>query len=244
MTISSILANKKFATFAKGAGGAVITMTVIKAVGRPAFTLTDKNSTPEKKKYSATNEFLYQLVCLGLALSFIPLFKTIGFKVAETYIKNNPKAKKILETVEKQLANKEVILDENNKRIRGKFKLFKHISDDVLKKYDESKKVLTSDNKTPEELKQASKMVKSLEPTVTAIKKGYGGAEFGSLVGSIIGLTIIAPGLGHQILHPIMHALGFNHSNDNKIGQPNEVFLADAKVPVEDKKANKLNASA
>lgn len=244
MAIGKILSNDKFATFAKGAGGAVITMTVIKLVGRPAFTLIDKNTTSEKKKYSATNEGLYQLICLGLALSFIPLFKGLGFKVAETYIKNNPKAKNILEVVEKQLANKEVILDENNKKVKGKFKLFKHMSADILKKYNESKKVLTSSDKTPEEIKQAKKIVKKLEPTAIAINKALGGAELGSLVGSIIGLTIIAPGLGHQILHPIMHALGFNNKNENKIGQPNEIFLADAKVPVDDKKASKLHASA
>lgn len=72
-----------------------------------------------------------------------------------------------------------------------------------------------------------------------------GGKEAGSFVASIVGLTLLAPMISHEILHPIMHAIGMGKKHHEKnVGKPNEIFLADAKVPVEDKKANKLNASA
>lgn len=242
MSIVNRLSADKFATFAKGAGGAVITMTVIKAVGRPAFTLVDKNSTPEKKKYSATNEFLYQLICLGLALSFIPLFSKLGFKLTEKYVKTNPKAKELLEAVERQINQKEIVLDKNNKKVKGKINLFKHLTDDTLNAYNENKAIISSNEKTIVEKENAEKVLKELEPTAIAINKGKGGAELGSLVGSIVGLTIIAPSLGHQILHPIMKAIGMGKHQEDKVGSPNEIFLADAKVPEE--KPSRINTQA
>ena len=38
--------------------------TGLKAVGRPLFTLADKHADKETKKYSATKELLYQILCL------------------------------------------------------------------------------------------------------------------------------------------------------------------------------------
>lgn len=80
------------------------------------------------------------------------------------------------------------------------------------------------------------------EAAQKAMNLGKGGTELGSFVGSILGLTIIAPLLSHEILHPIMHALNLE-KKENGVGKPNEIFLADAKVATE-KSAPKLNANA
>lgn len=68
-----------------------------------------------------------------------------------------------------------------------------------------------------------------------------GGKEFGYFVGSILGLTIIAPLISHEILHPIMHKLGLEKKHEPHIN-PTEVFLADAKIPTE--KTSRVNLSA
>lgn len=69
-----------------------------------------------------------------------------------------------------------------------------------------------------------------------------GGTAMGDLVGSVLGLTIVAPLLSHEILHPIMHALGMEKKQDKNVGQPTEIFLADRKNPAE--KENKISLNA
>ena len=58
----------------------VTTETCLKAVGRPAFILMDKNIDNQTKKYSYTKEFLYQLTCLGICT----------FAAAKKLYKNEP----------------------------------------------------------------------------------------------------------------------------------------------------------
>jgi len=174
----SFLTDPDFAKFAKGAAGTVVTTTILKAIGRPAFIYADKTAEPEARKYSAAKEFLYQVLCLGIALSVIPFFSRGGYKLAGMFVKD--KGNKVKELVEKLQAKKEICIV--NKKtgktdiLRG-YKLF-------LNKFDEEDKH-----------SEAMQVLK-------------GGAELGSLAGSVIGLTIIAPLISHKILHPVMKAIG------------------------------------
>ena len=69
-----------------------------------------------------------------------------------------------------------------------------------------------------------------------------GGEEAGYFVGSVLGLTIFAPLLSHEILHPVMKWIGLDKKQENS-GQAFKPFLADAKVPVtESNNKIKLNA--
>lgn len=172
INIGKALENKTLTNLATGIAGTVYVTTALKAVGRPAFIMSDKKSDPETKKYTAVKEFLYQVLCLGLTIAMIPFFKKGGKKIAENILSKESK-------IEKTDAVKKNILE--------------------------------------------------------------GGAKMGDLVGSILGLTIIAPMISHEILHPIMHAMGMDKKKDT-IGKPAEVFLADAKVPTE--KTSKLNVNA
>lgn len=213
MNIGSV----NFATkYAKATAVTVYLMTAVKATVRPAFNLADKKSDKESRKYSAMNEFLYQVVCLGFAIAMIPLFERGGFKLAEKGLKKI----KGLENITKY----NQIPEFKNIKKLGEFKkdyLHKSFDEEFLKKAE-----------TDEKTKLADK----------AMHYVNGGVEAGSLLGSIIGLTLLAPIIGHQILHPIMHAIGMNKHPDD-VGKPTEPFLADAKV-ADNKKTDKINLKA
>lgn len=209
------LGSTNLAKYAKATALTVYLMTGVKAAVRPVFNLRDKKSDEQSRKYSAMNELLYQIVCLGFAIAMIPLFEKGGYKLAEKGLKKI----KGLENITKYNQIPEF------KNIT-KLKEFK--KDYLTKSFDE----------------EFLKRVKADEETELADKAMHhinGGVEAGSLLGSIIGLTILAPKIGHEILHPIMHSIGMD-KKDNNIGKPTEIFLADAKVPTE--KPSRLNANA
>ena len=66
-------------------------------------------------------------------------------------------------------------------------------------------------NKLPETLQSELK-----KPEVPKYIMAKGAIEFSSLIGSVIGLTILAPELSHLVLHPIMKALGMEKKPDAK----------------------------
>lgn len=204
MGMVNLLGNEKLAKIATGTAGTVYVMTGIKAIARPAFIYADKNSDAETKKYTAGKEFLYQVLCLGITVAMIPFFKAGGLKLAEKYLKRDPKAGKVLEELS------------STKNIFKKLNIFS-------KAHKETKELAPED---------------SFKKAMTI---AHGGIEVGSFVGSVLGLTILAPIISHEILHPIMKALGLEKKEKN-VGKPNEIFLADAKVSTE--KANKIDAKA
>jgi len=201
------LANKNFTYLTKGIVGAVVFTTVLKAVGRPAFIMTDKrNKDPEAKKYTATKEFLYQILCLGLTFAMVIPTQHITFAFSKKLMKGIKELEKI--------------------KTYGAFK-------EVCKDIDEF---------TPKAIKLLGTKEKGL--TGTAREKFNlvkGADEMGSFISSLVGLTIVAPLISHEILHPVMHAIGMG-KKDNNIGKPTETFLADAKVPND--KTNRLNENA
>jgi len=195
MNIKSMMKNEGFAKFAGGAVGAVYATTVLKAAVRPAFIMADKKNDAETKKYTATKEFLYQAICLGIAAAFLPFFNRGGFQIAKKHLQGQTELAKIT-----------------------KFKEFK-------------------------EFKKDYKNIEALSKTAKeAYVKVNGGIELGSFIGSIIGLTIVAPQISHKILHPMMKAMGIEKKEDKNVGKPNEIYLADAKVPTE--KPEKINVNA
>ena len=65
-SISNVLTNNTFVNIAQSTKAAMSIETGLKATGRPAFILMDKNITPETKKYAAVKELIYQLTCLAV----------------------------------------------------------------------------------------------------------------------------------------------------------------------------------
>lgn len=187
------LGNTTTAKFAKSTATTVYLMTAVKAAVRPAFNLADKKSDKDSRKYSAANEFLYQIVCLGFAFAMIPFFEKGGMILAEKQLKKLPGLKDI-----KKISQIEEFKDVAKAKGFG-LSGFKNVS-----KFKEIylNKTFDANEKISEEAKHAMHMIN-------------GGIDAGSLLGSIIGLTILAPKIGHEILHPIMHKLGMS-KHDHK----------------------------
>lgn len=233
MNIGSV----KFAKFAKATAVTVYLMTAVKATVRPAFNLADKKSDENTRKFSAMNEFLYQIVCLGLAAGMIPFFEYGGFKMAEKSLAKLSKNLKDSSHIEgfKELAKIKGIGLSGSKKVAEFKKL--HLKHSFDEKHIEKLKEL-------KQIEKNGELTDSDKNTLLAEKAEHlinGGIEAGSLLGTIIGLTIAAPWIGHQILHPIMHAIGMDTKKNDNVGKPTEIFLADAKVPTE--KTNRLNAN-
>lgn len=87
MNISPLIAktvnNPRVMKFASDPVWPIAGLIVTNAVFRPVFTLADKNTSPEAKKYSATREFFHQILCLGAHFTLAEGFKKIGFKLGK-----------------------------------------------------------------------------------------------------------------------------------------------------------------
>ncbi len=69
----------------------ITTETCLKAAGRPAFILADKDIDSQTKKFSSTKEFLYQMTCLGIYLAAVmPILRKGTFALARKMYKNEP----------------------------------------------------------------------------------------------------------------------------------------------------------
>ena len=203
--------------------------TGLKALGRPAFTLADTNVDKETRKYSATKELLYQILCLGIYLAIIPVvFKKGGFKLAQKLcnkINKNDGLKKVIEEkAGTSLKSVSVDMFKNEKgllslyqlghmkpaeRINPKnekaVKLFKILKDNMIESHPETNEIL-------ETIKTATKDSEFFKRFHIA----KGGVEISSITGSVIGLTLLAPELSHLILHPIMRTIGLEKSQEKK----------------------------
>ena len=169
--------------------------TTLKSIGRPGFILIDDDIDLETKKYAATKEFFYQAICLAVYLAIIPpIFKAGSYKLGKKIFgKEHPefdKFKNMKEYLDYHKYAKRTMVDRKASlsKVKSQHK-FMHdgLREDLLNK------------ENPE--------------TYDLIK---GCIESGSLVGSILGLAILAPQISHHLIHPIMKALHLDKKEDNK----------------------------
>ena len=197
--ISNILTSNSMVNLSQNAAACVSIETAMKAIGRPAFILLDKESDAKTKKYAATKEFLYQVICLGVYLAVIPsVFKKGSFALAKKFYKgkgfeNFKNANEFLKFYMLAVRNKQDRLQALDKGLFSQFKDKTELID-----------LIKSDKNIKDEL---------------SLQKGV--IETGAFIGSILGLTILAPQVSHYILHPIMNWTGLNEKkqeniNDNK----------------------------
>lgn len=178
--IQNIIANPTFYNVTQGTATQMGIKTSLNAFARPGFILMDKNIDPHTKKFSATKEFLYQALSIAMYLGvIIPVFKHATYKLAKNKLyKNEPV-----------------------------FKAFK--SPDEFKKFFK----LETESKKIEKLKEISAQTGDSFTKENIIDNGgadlaNGVIETSSLVGTIIGLAIIAPLAASKLIHPIMKAVG------------------------------------
>ncbi len=189
--VASILTNPTFVNVAQNTKATVTIESIFKATGRPAFIMMDNNVDKDTRKYAATKEGLYQILCLGIYLTMIPLvFKKYGFKLSQKILKNEnciPNFKNADEYLNYlKLANMP-------KENRLGNKLLNKISD-TLKETPDAKTTLKQNLLTLDKPKK--------------YEEAKGAIELSYLVGTVIGLALIASELSNLILHPIMRGLG------------------------------------
>lgn len=87
--IQNLITNPTLYNMTQSTVTQITTETCLKAAGRPAFILMDKNIDSQTKKYSSTKEFLYQMTCLGIYLAAVmPLLKKGTFAAARKLYKD------------------------------------------------------------------------------------------------------------------------------------------------------------
>lgn len=192
--ITRTFTNSTLTSLTQNTNASVATETLLKAIGRPGFILIDNDIDPDTKKYAAAKEFLYQATCLIVyGLLVVPVFKRGAFKLAKNKIyKNDPEFQKF-----KSLKNYESFRKYASKNIDDRVHLLKQQK--------------LQDKFTPEieeELKTVAK------PDNYNLVKGV--IEFGSIVGSVLGLAVLAPQVSHAIIHPALRFVGLEDKKNIK----------------------------
>lgn len=129
--IQNIISNPTLFNMTQSTVTQVTSETCLKAIGRPAFILQDKQIDPQTKKFSATKEFLYQLTCLAIYLSMIHQIKKASFAIGRKLFKNEAVFKafkhpgEFMEYYKMDDAAKATRLDEINKTIKSGDKFVK-----------------------------------------------------------------------------------------------------------------------
>ena len=191
--VSKIITNPTVVNIAQSADATVTTKTSVNAVGRPGFILIDKNIDKDTKKFATVKEFLYQATCLAVYMALIvPVFKTQGFKLAKNKIFENTKG-------------------------------FEHFKD--FKHYMEYKKLadipdLTGRNQAI----STSKLAEGFNDTLKAeLQKEQpekyadvkGAVELSNIIGSVVGLAIVAPQVSQALIHPALRLIGLEKKENN-----------------------------
>lgn len=129
--IQNLISNPTLYNMTQSTVTQVTTETCLKAVGRPAFILGDKQIDSQTKKFSATKEFLYQLTCLGIYLSMIHQFKKASFSIGRKLFKDEAVFKafkhpgEFMEYYKMDEAAKSKKLEEINKTLKSGDKFVK-----------------------------------------------------------------------------------------------------------------------
>lgn len=202
--VANILLNPKFVNFANNTKYTVSTESIFKATGRPAAIMMDKKVDEDTRKYAATKEGLYQMLCLGIYLTMIPfIFQRYGFKIAQRILKGDKELPAFKDAQEYLNYAK---LAKMNLEERKNSKLLSKISDTL--KADKDDKLTLKEHLLKEEK----------PPEFPAAK---GAIELSNLTGTVIGLAWIASELSNHILHPLMRGLGFEEKKKQNCSKIN-----------------------
>ncbi len=186
--ITSALTNSGLTNLVQSTSSSVATETVLKAIGRPGFILIDNDISPDTKKYAAAKEFLYQATCLVIYMALVvPVFKKGAFKYAKNHLfKNMPDAGfdkfKDLKT----------------------YALYRKLSEKTM----EDRQHILNVNKLQDRFSPSIRTELLTKDDPEQFSKIKGSIEVGSLIGSVLGLAILAPQVSHAFIHPALRMLG------------------------------------
>lgn len=187
--ISRVITNPYLVNIAQSSDASVATKTTVNSVGRPGFILIDKNIDLETKKFAATKEFLYQATSLLVYMALIvPIFKNGAFKIAKKYLYKGEQGFSKFRNAKEYLDYRKFAEKTKNDRIQS---LGKDHSVDKFK-HDNLREALINEV-TPEKYNNIK-----------------GAIEVGNIIGSIVGLSVLAPNVSQILIRPVLKVLGLD----------------------------------
>ncbi len=187
--ISRVITNPYLVNIAQSSDASVATKTTVNSVGRPGFILIDKNIDLETKKFAATKEFLYQATSLLVYMALIvPIFKNGAFKIAKKYLYKGEQGFSKFKNAKEYLDYRKFAEKTKNDRIQS---LGKDHSVDKFK-HDNLREALINEV-APEKYNNVK-----------------GAIEVGNIVGSIVGLSVLAPNVSQILIRPVLKVLGLD----------------------------------
>lgn len=237
---ANVISKPGFQNIAQNTTAQVSIETGLKAVGRPAFTLADKHVDKQTRKYSAVKELLYQTLCLGIYLVLIPpVFKRGAFKIFKSLCNKMNKHPELLKELSKGKIDKCAINMFKNEEGLLAFHQLGHFNlkdrldptnTKAVKLFKKLEKNLLKGVEGADEVMNAAKTIEKDDNFFKRFYMGKGGIEMGSIAGSVVGLTLLAPEISHLILHPIMKALNMDAPKAKDVHlKPKEAVKTDAK---------------
>ena len=192
-----MLTSSNLASIAQNTTQSVTIETTLKSIGRPGFILIDKDIDSDTKQYAAAKEFLYQATCLAVYMALIvPVFKKDGFKLAKEKLFKNTNGFEHFKNVTEYLHYRKLADNPSvNNRLATLEKELPASKTKVKEKYND---ILI------EELKKEN-------PEKFAYVKGA--VELSNIIGSVLGLAILAPQVSHAFIHPALKFLGLEDKN-------------------------------
>ncbi len=189
--LGKVLISSPLTSIAQSASTQVTLETTMKSIGRPGFILIDNNIDPDTKKYAAAKEFLYQATCLALyALLVVPIFKEGAFKLGPKIFKDYaPDLAKFKNSAEYFKYRKYAEKPFESDRINN----------------NKINKIFNEELATELKTKKEPEMFNRVKGTI----------EVGNILGSVLGLAVLAPQVSHAIIHPCLRMLGMEPKKDN-----------------------------
>ena len=209
--VKSLVTSSQLANIAQNTTQSVAIETTLKSIGRPGFILIDKDIDSDTKQYAAAKEFLYQATCLAVYMALIvPVFKKGGFKIAKNHIFKNTEGFEHFKDVKEYMHYRKLA---DNPSLNNRLK--------TLEKEKLIDKTKIKDKYNGTLLAELNKE----KPEKFAYVKGA--VELSNIIGSVLGLAILAPQVSHAFIHPALRFLGLE---DKKAKEAQQTAKLDTKA--------------
>lgn len=196
--VKSLITSSQLASIAQNTTQSVAAETTLKSIGRPGFILIDKDIDSDTKQYAAAKEFLYQATCLAVYLALIvPIFKKGGFQIAKKYIFKNTQGFEHFKDVKEYMHYRKLA---DNPSVKNRMS--------TLSK----ERLIDNTNIRDKYNTTLQKELEKKKPDKFVYVKGA--VELSNIIGSVLGLAILAPQVSHAFIHPALKALGLEHKKD------------------------------
>lgn len=196
--ISKAITNPTLVNVAQNSDASVICKTTVNAIGRPGFILIDSNIDENTKKFAATKEFLYQATCLAIYMMLIvPIFKKGGFKLAKEKIFKNTEGFEHFKSFKEYMHYRKIASNVNvNNRLQTLNKEIPHKNCKVKDMYNDT---------------LLAELHKENPNKFNSVK---GAVDLSNIIGSVVGLAVIAPQISQALIHPVLQFVGLEPKED------------------------------